>query len=136
MTEEAAKQSKKQPRRDRVNLDPVSLARLQSWLDQFNQNFPTGKITRSDLINYLLSSRSESLSENELAGLRERFFDEVQLAEWALRELKAARNRGENSTLNEILDSLKIARPVSRKKRTKSAPQIHTENSEGQKQEN
>jgi hypothetical protein len=116
MTEEVAKNTKKQRRRDRVNLDPVAVARLDDWIADVQAHLKGVKINRSDLVNFLISQHPEGLSSIEVQSLKKTFFDEADFAEWALREFRRAKERGENPSLSDILKPVLPATPVRRRK--------------------
>jgi hypothetical protein len=103
MMEDAAKKLKKQPRRDRVTLDPVAITRLDSWLNNLRDELKGVKIGRSDLINFLISEHTSSLTIHEIRRLKDTHFDEETFAEWALKEFRKAKERGENLSLADIL---------------------------------
>jgi hypothetical protein len=116
MMEDAAKQTKKQPRRDRVTLDPVSTTRLNAWIDELRVKFKGIKITRADLANFIISNHAETLTELETKGLRERYFDELEFARWAVNEIRKARVSGGTLSLTDLVDSnlkgaIKLRRP-------------------------
>jgi hypothetical protein len=121
MTEDAAKLIKKQSRRDRVTLDPVSLVRLNGWIDQLTREVRGLKINRVALVNFLISSHATELTPKEVGELKALFFDEIEYATWALHELKKARENGQKISLDEILKSAVPARRASppRKPNTK-----------------
>jgi hypothetical protein len=116
MTEEAVKRTKKQPRRDRVNLDPVAVTRLDDWIAEVQAHLKGVKINRSDLVNFLISQHPEGLSSIEVQSLKKTFFDEAGFAEWALREFRKAKERGENPSLSDILKPVLSTTSVKRRK--------------------
>jgi hypothetical protein len=103
MMEDAAKKLKKQPRRDRVTLDPVAITRLNGWIDEVRSQLRGVQISRSDLVNFLIIQRSEVLTSREIHLLKEAHFDESDFAQWALKEFKKAKDRGEDISLADIL---------------------------------
>ncbi len=90
---------------DRVRIDPAGLDRLNQLNEQISGRLKGVKLTRSDLVNFLILSHSETFSASEIKELEAKYFDEVKFAQWALEELKAAKARGEDRTLASILSS-------------------------------
>jgi hypothetical protein len=119
--EDAAKQSKKQPRRDRVTLDPVAVNRLDNWISQVQLQIKGVQVTRSDLVNFLISHHSEALTSIEIQLLKQAHFDEAEFAEWALKEFRKAKERGENPSLADILKPV-LPSSSPRRARPKKAP--------------
>lgn len=115
--EDAVKVLKKTARRDRVNLDPVSITRLNEWTAQLSGNLVGMRVSRGDLVNFIIGCHAPALSVSELGQLRERYFDEVEFAAQALKELKKARGSGQKLSLQDIISSLKP--PVTGKQRKK-----------------
>jgi hypothetical protein len=121
MIEDATKQIKKQSRRDRVTLDPVSFTRLNGWIDQLMREVRGLKINRVALVNFLITSHASELTPKEVGELKALHFDEIEYATWALNELKKARENGQKISLDEILKSATLARRATplRKRNTK-----------------
>ena len=88
---------------DRVTLAPEALWRVSKWLDETRGQIKGSKISRSDLVSFLIMSHSPCLSEGELKELEGEYFDEVRFAAWALGQLKDAKAQGKTVSLNEIL---------------------------------
>jgi hypothetical protein len=87
----------------RVVLNSESGICLQGWMDQLVETYPGIHIKKQDLVNWLVSEKGGRLSPNDLKAVKDRFFDDIALAEWALRELKSARARNENLVLLDLL---------------------------------
>ncbi|MBI2712602.1 MAG: hypothetical protein HYX41_07105 [Bdellovibrio sp.] len=88
---------------DRLKIGSEALSKLNLLIEQANQRLRGMKLTRSDLVNFLILKRSETLSTQELKELETQYFDELKFAQWAIQELKAARSKGESITLGDIL---------------------------------
>ncbi len=61
------------------------------------------RVTKSDLVNFLVLFHSERLAEKEIEQLKGQHFDEVRFAEWAIKELKKAKAEGRNVSLAEVM---------------------------------
>lgn len=81
-------------------------------------------ISKSDVINLILSGHSGSLSPLELEKLRDDHVDEIKYAYWIASQLKLARDRGENLSIEYLLsqrnsDEEKVNAKKPRKRRLK-----------------
>ncbi len=90
---------------DRIKIGPEALSRLNQFSEQASECLRGVRLTRSDLVNFLILNRAENLSTEELKSLEEKYFDEVKFAQWAVEELKAAKIRGESISLATILSN-------------------------------
>lgn len=88
---------------DRVTLHPDALVRLSEWSADLEKHLKGSRITKSDLVNFLILSHSVHLAEREIEQLKSRHFDEVRFAEWAIKELKRAKAEGRSVSLAEVL---------------------------------
>jgi hypothetical protein len=109
----------------RIILTEENGKRLQEWIDQLRESCPGIRIKKQDLLNWLINQRESRLSSADLKALRERFFNEIELAQWALGQLKAAKGRNENLTLAELIRNGKAgsSENPSNKKKTPPKPQ-------------
>ena len=88
---------------DRVTLTPEALIRLSDWATELEGHLKGSRVTKSDLVNFLVLSHAAQLSDRERDQLKSQHFDEVRFAEWAIRELKVARSQGKKLSLSEIM---------------------------------
>lgn len=114
---------------DRIKVSPEVLSRLSLWNEEITGRLRGVKLTRSDLVNFLILNHEQALSSSELKELENRYFDEVKFAQWALEELKAARARGESLSLADILAQNRTpptlkSEPKGRKSKKKEPPSI------------
>ena len=91
----------KQP--DRIPLTPDATTRLSDWMAQVEEQLKGIHIKKSDLASFILLSQSEKLDEKQLSAIRRQFFDEVRFAQWALREVKSAKQQGIVVSLTQIV---------------------------------
>lgn len=103
--ENEAKPKSKAKHPDRVTLSPESLARLAQWIGETQNQFKGTRITKTDLVDFLILSHSAHLSERELEQLQIQHFDEVRFAAWALGQLKEARAQGKTISLSDIISA-------------------------------
>ncbi len=95
---------------DRVSLSPESLNRLSILILEAEGHLKGSRLTKSDLVNFLIKSHSASLSERELEELERDHFDEVRFAAWALRQIKEARAQGKDLSLADVVNAAPGAR--------------------------
>ena len=119
---------KKKPRKlDRITLGPISLERVDTWLSAANSNTVGCTLSRSDIVNWIITNHKTDLSSKELKAVAETFSDETKRAKWACEEVIAAKKRGESLTLEEVLKRQKqslrhlAANKIGLKGRRKSA---------------
>lgn len=121
--------NKKQRHPDRITLPPSALEKLSRWIDLLHNKSAGIKVTRSDLVSWLISSHSENLSTNEISDLENKFFDNLKYAKWAVNEIKEAKARGEILNLKLISQEDKLKNKLNQfgtkksKKLTKSLTQ-------------
>jgi hypothetical protein len=89
---------------DRVTLSKDEGEKLDLWLKQIHAAY-SGliKLTKSDLVNYLISEHKAELTKNELKNLKKTHFDQVKFATWALGRLKEAQKNGEKLTYADLV---------------------------------
>lgn len=90
-------------RQDRVTLKSEALGKLNQWSKQLGDRIKGTKISRSDIVDWLIESHADSLSDDEISDLEKSHFDEVKFAEWAVTQLKKARANGSITTLADLL---------------------------------
>lgn len=93
---------------DRVTLKTDSLAQLSKWVDQLQLQSKGIRVSKTDLVNFLIVSHSPNLTEEEINQLKTQHFDEVRFYSWALSRLKAERAQGKNVSLADIVSSSQI----------------------------
>lgn len=98
---------KRQANPDRITLGKVALEHLIRLENQIDKAFGGMiKLKNKELTNFLIEARSSDLTNAELKLIKERYFDEVRAAQWALQKLKAAKERGEELKLSAVLAEL------------------------------
>lgn len=109
---------------DRVWIKANALNRLNHWVNEATERLRGVKLSRTDLVNFLILSHPEALSTQEMKEIEMRYFDPVKQGEWALGELRAARARGEQVTLEDILVGQKAALPAASRSRTRKSENL------------
>ena len=123
------------PDRIRINADAVK--RLAVWSEQMGDRLRGVRLTRSDLVNFLILSHPETLSVAEMKDVQTQYFDEVKLVQWALVELVAAKARGEDITFHDIMTQYKPAEssaPRTRKRKSDDLKNSTNTDTKAQKQ--
>jgi len=112
---------------DRITLTPETLARLSAWLEQVAGQVRGLRLTRADLLNFLVKASPEKLTSSQVLEIEKEYFNEVKFHEWALRELKKSKKLGLKTTYAEItgqklrtLPKAKSEHPDSSKKKPKT----------------
>lgn len=101
-TEDVKPNTKRQRHQDRVTLDQESLQRVDGWIEQVTSNAKGVNVARKEVVNWLIKQHDEHLLPIELDELKSKYFSDVRFLQQAIRELKAAKQRGEPITLGEI----------------------------------
>lgn len=114
---EVKEKKKRQINPDRIVLEVESVALAKRINDQINDVFGgVIKLTHKEIANFLLQQRSELLSQSELKAIKDKHFDDVRAAQWAVQKLKAAKDSGQELTLGDVLSM--IQSPTLKDKRT------------------
>ena len=102
-TDEVSTARKKPRYPERPLLSPESAQRIDRWADMLAPRLSGRRLARAELVNWLVMSRGEDLTEAELAALHDRHYDPVRALEWAVRAAKEAQARGEKVDVQEIV---------------------------------
>lgn len=93
--ESKSKIPKRKPRHpDRVALKPEHLVKIQTWIAQVTSKHRGVKITKNDLITWLIDSQPDLLPETTEADLALRHYDEERFLRETLREFQKCRAQG------------------------------------------
>ena len=88
---------------NRVVLSEEATTVLDSWIRQMEAYCPGIQLNRQDLVGWLVGNREKELSPSEQKAIKESLYDDIELATWALKELKAAKARNEKLSLADLL---------------------------------
>ncbi len=89
--------------KNRVTLDTDCLLKIDRLVKQVSNETKGVSIKRSELVNWILRSHSEVFNSKELAIIAKDFFDEVAFMTWALDALRKAKQRGEATSMKDLL---------------------------------
>jgi hypothetical protein len=87
---------------ERVLINSKVSSRIDGWISRLQRETSAIRITRSDVVNFILMAHSEELSSDESRELGKLHFDEVKFSFWVARTLKNAKAKGENVTLEQL----------------------------------
>ena len=115
---------------DRITLGKDALQTLVALEAQVEKAFGgMVRLKNKELTNFVLEVRNTELSASELRLVKERYFDEVRAATWALQKLKEAKGRGERLKLKEILAQIQTPvvkeRSISKKAQGAKSERAH-----------
>ena len=97
---------------DRMVIHPETADRLDRWMEDLSTRFKGLRISRTDLANHLLMARAAALSPEEAETIRNQYFDEVSFAAWVLKEVRAAKARGQSISITELYEGMtQVAKP-------------------------
>lgn len=117
---------KRQINPDRIVLESASVETVKTIASQIENTFGgIIKLTQKEMANFLLQSRKEPLTATELMAIKDKYFDDVQAAHWALQKLKAAKESGQELTLADVLGQLQT--PLVKEKRKPKVPKVKSE---------
>lgn len=121
--EPEARSIKSRPRHpDRVVLKPDHLAKIQSWIAQVTSNHRGVRITKNDLITWLIDSQPELLPESCESELARRHYDEERFLRETLENFRKCKTQGmEFDWQKELLSTVRKLDKKQRKMRVKNA---------------
>lgn len=109
MEELKRERKKRQINPDRIVLDVETVARVRHIAQQIEDEFNgVIRLSNKEIVNFLIQERTDVLSAVELKIVKEKHFDEVRAAQWALKKLKSAKEAGQALTLHEVLGTLQL----------------------------
>lgn len=95
------------PSPDRIVLEVDTLVVIKNIADQLQETFNgIVKLSNKEIANFILQSRAGLLGKAELKAIRDKYFDDVRAAQWALQRLKDAKDSGQQLSLAEILNQI------------------------------
>lgn len=104
---------------DRVTLTPELLSKLDGWMKQVTGKHRGVRLTRNNMVDWLIGSYPAELPSADVKIIAERFYDEERFLKDAIRELRSKKSRGENVSLAELLANVGAQMPSSPRKARK-----------------
>lgn len=74
-----------------------------------------------EIANFLIQSRSQSLTTKELAEIREKYFDDTKAANWMVNQIREARSQGESVDLETLIKKLRMQSVEKKQHSTKAS---------------
>ena len=114
----------KKPSPERVTLSEATATKLDQWIEKVTLTRQGVELSRRDVVEWLISNHSENLSPSEEKELADTHYNEVKFLQYAIREIKEAKGRGEETNLAELLQKIKITpRSNSKNQKAKTKPE-------------
>lgn len=126
MSEESKLEDKEKNRRDLVTLTELSSQKIAAWLEQIRAKKKGVKVTKKDLLNWLIERTPDVLSNSDLNAVVERFYDEEALLRQLLRDVKKARQQGHTESSLELI--VRAKKTESKKDQGPSDESIQSDN--------
>ena len=89
---------------DRVSLTNDNAKLVEHLLSQVHEALPDLKLTKFDMVNWLLKARSAKLTQRELSAIERTYFDPVKALEAAISEAKKKRGMGEKIDVEALVN--------------------------------
>ncbi len=108
---------------ERVSLTPDNVSLLEKMLGQVHESQADLKLTKSDMVNWLLKSRKDKLGDREIAAIEREYFDPVKALEATIVEAKRKQGLGEKVDIEALVNEkllVKKRRTPGRKSLAKS----------------
>lgn len=114
---------------NRVVLSDSTAQKLDAWAEQMEAFCLGIRLKRQQLIEWLVNEKGPQLGTSDQRSIKDQFYDDVELAAWALEQLKAAKAKNEKLSLSDLLKRGVIGRNQSEPKKVKkkSPPTSQTE---------
>lgn len=91
------------PRRDNVALLEPSVQKISLWLDQIKAKKKGVKISKKEIVNWLIEKMPDSLSNSDLNAIIDKFYDEEIFLRQLLREVQKAKLDGQTEPSIEFV---------------------------------
>ncbi len=89
------KKAKEEAQVDRVILGKSEAKLLSKWMREFNEKADgLVKVSKADMVNYLIASHPSKLSEEEVSDIARRYYDETRWLGWSMTKMKEAKKKG------------------------------------------
>ncbi len=88
---------------ERISISNAATEKLMGWIEQANAKKQALNLSPKSMVNWLLESAPDELTNAQLKDLAERFYDEVKFLQTALMQMKQAKARGEKLSLDDLM---------------------------------
>lgn len=119
---EENKKSRKKNAFDRIVLTPETQAIISKLISEVS-DATNGllKLHGRDIANFLIQSRCQTFDSDELASLRNKYFDDAKAANWMVNQIREARSHGESVDLEELFKKVRMQSVEPNPRATKSS---------------
>lgn len=120
-----SEKKKNQIPQERVTLNKSTSEKLESWITQLDEKYSKVlKITKSDLVQYLIESHDQKLSLGEMKDLRKLHHDDLRILKTLMTKIEDEKKLGQtNTTLAELIKNLNLIDDGSKPKTTRTKAQ-------------
>ena len=102
--EAQSNEKKKSTFPDRVNLTYGQSKRLEIWVQQIKEVTQGAlRISKSDLVNFVLEEMNKDLSEEQMIRLEIKFYNETRWLAWAMGQIKKAEKEERKLQLEDLM---------------------------------
>ncbi len=112
--------AKKKPKFERVILDNDSKMICKNTLAQLSEKYPGLKISKSDLVNWVMKNVFKTLKPPTEKKIYKAFYDEEMFLALTLKEIRRKKRNGEKVDIKVVLDKLNNLNKI--KEASKSRP--------------
>jgi hypothetical protein len=125
MDEVTTEKKKNQVPQERVTLNKSTSEKLESWITQLDEKYSKVlKITKSDLVQYLIESHDQKLSLGEMKDLRKLHHDDLRILKTLMTKIEDEKKLGQtNITLAELIKNLNLIDDGSKPKTNRTKAQ-------------
>lgn len=95
--------------KDGVQVDRIILGKSESkllakWVEDFNGKADgLVKVSKADLVNYLIAAHNASMSSEEVREIAARYYDETRWLGWSVVKMKAAKKKGVSLLFEDLM---------------------------------
>jgi hypothetical protein len=114
--------AKRTRHKDRVVLSDEALSKVESILEDLKVDLKGAKITRSELVNWIMERQPNELPSSDRSKILERFYCPVKALEWAYAKAKSMKLGGQQVELEKIVSEVLNQRPKANIKKRKIRP--------------
>ena len=98
--------TKKKPKFERVILDDESKVICKNALTQLNDKYPGLKVSKSDLVNWVLKNVFKNLKPPIEKKIYKAFYDEEMFLAMTLKEIRKKKRNGEKVDIKKMLKKI------------------------------
>ena len=89
-----------------IKLYPMMARKIDGWIEQVKHNNECVKITRSQMLECLVGAYSDTLTEQLMNNISDRYADPIKMLELKVKRLKAAKRNGEKISFDQEVSAI------------------------------